>query len=95
MPASEFNVSYIARLARLQLTPEEQAKIGSQLSQIVDYIDKLKQVDITGIEPTAHAVPLVNVFRSDEMQPSLPIQDVLLNAPARANDLIIVPKIVD
>ena len=94
MPDS-FDVKYVAHLARLGLTPAEEEKFGAQLSNILGYIEKLKQVDVSHIEPTAHAVPLVNVFRPDEPRPGLPRQEALRNAPAQANGLFIVPKIVE
>ena len=91
----DFEVKYVAHLARLSLTPEEEQKIGAQLSSVLGYIEKLKEVDITGVEPTAHAFPLVNVTRPDETRPSLTNEEALSNAPATANGLFIVPKIVE
>jgi aspartyl-tRNA(Asn)/glutamyl-tRNA(Gln) amidotransferase subunit C len=91
----DFNVKYVAHLARLSLTPEEEQKIGAQLNSILGYIEKLKEVDVTGVEPTAHAFPLVNVTRPDETRPSLSNEEALANAPAHANGLFIVPKIVE
>jgi aspartyl-tRNA(Asn)/glutamyl-tRNA(Gln) amidotransferase subunit C len=95
MAATDFDVKYVAHLARLKLTPEEEQKFGAQLGQILSYIEKLKQVDVSQVEPTAHAVPLVNVTRDDEVRPSLSNEDALRNAPARANGLFLVPKIVE
>ncbi len=89
------DVKYVAHLARLSLTPEEEQRIGAQLGQILDYIEKLKEVDVSGVEPTAHAFPLINVTRPDEVRPSISNEDALRNAPAHANGLIIVPKIVE
>ena len=95
MSAAQFDVKYVAHLARLQLTPEEEKKLGAPLGGILGYIEKLNQLDVTNVEPTAHAVPLVNVTRPDEIQPSLPHDDALRNAPAKANGLFMVPKIVE
>jgi aspartyl-tRNA(Asn)/glutamyl-tRNA(Gln) amidotransferase subunit C len=95
MPQIEIDVKYVAHLARLSLAPEEEQQIGAQLGNILTYIDKLNQVDVTGVEPTAHAFPLVNVTRPDEVRPSLSNQAALANAPAQANGLFIVPKIVE
>ena len=95
MPPVEIDVKYVAHLARLSLTPEEEQKIGAQLGQVLGYIEKLKEVDVTGVEPTAHAFPLVNVTRPDEVRPSMSQADALRNAPAQANGLFIVPKIVE
>jgi len=92
---SEIDVKYVAHLARLSLTPEEEQKIGAQLGSVLGYIAKLKEVDVSGVEPTAHAFPLVNVTRPDEVRPSISHEDALRNAPAQANGLFIVPKIVE
>lgn len=93
--AIEIDVKYVAHLARLSLSPEEERQLGVQLGNILGYIEKLKEVDVTGVEPTAHAFPLVNVTRPDEIQPSLPHEEAMRNAPAQANGLFIVPKIVE
>jgi len=93
--AGDFDVKYVAHLARIALTPDEQEKFGAQLSNILGYIEKLNQLEVSGIEPTAHAVPLVNVFRPDEVRPSLPNAEALRNAPSSANGLFMVPKIVE
>jgi len=89
------DVKYVAHLARLSLTPEEEQRIGAQLGQVLDYIEKLKEVDVSGVEPTAHAFPLINVTRPDEVRPSISNEDALRNAPAHANGLFMVPKIVE
>ncbi len=95
MSGVDINVKYVAHLARLSLTPEEEESIGAQLAHVLDYIEKLKEVDVTGVEPTAHAFPLVNVVRPDATRPSLTHEAALQNAPAQANGLFIVPKIVE
>jgi aspartyl-tRNA(Asn)/glutamyl-tRNA(Gln) amidotransferase subunit C len=95
MPSPEIDVKYVAHLARLALTPEEEQKLSQQLGNILGYIEKLKEVDVSGVEPTAHAFPMVNVTRQDETQPSLSNEEALRNAPAKANGLFIVPKIVE
>jgi aspartyl-tRNA(Asn)/glutamyl-tRNA(Gln) amidotransferase subunit C len=95
MAAMEIDVKYVAHLARLALSPEEERTMGAQLGNILGYIEKLKEVDVTGVEPTAHPFPLVNVTRPDEIRPSLSQEDALRNAPAQANGLFIVPKIVE
>ena len=92
---SEIDIKHVAHLARISLSPEEEKKFGAQLGQVLGYIDKLKQVDVTGVEPTAHAFPLVNVTRPDEVRPSISNEEALRNAPAHANGLFIVPKIVE
>jgi aspartyl-tRNA(Asn)/glutamyl-tRNA(Gln) amidotransferase subunit C len=95
MAATQLDIKYVAHLARLQLTADEEKKLTMQLGHILGYIEKLNELDVTGVEPTAHAVPMVNVTRPDQIQPSLPHDAALRNAPARANGLFIVPKIVE
>jgi aspartyl-tRNA(Asn)/glutamyl-tRNA(Gln) amidotransferase subunit C len=95
MAAVEIDVKYVAHLARLALTPDEEKQLGAQLGNILGYIEKLRQLDVTNVEPTAHAVPLVNVTRPDEIHPSLPHEDALRNAPKKGGGLFVVPKIVE
>ena len=95
MANSDFNVHYVAHLARLKLSPDEEQKISAQLGDILGYIEKLKQVDVSGVEPTAHPFPLVNVTRPDEARPSLAHEDALRNAPQQTARLFAVPKIVE
>ncbi|MGA2802007.1 MAG: Asp-tRNA(Asn)/Glu-tRNA(Gln) amidotransferase subunit GatC [Verrucomicrobiota bacterium] len=95
MASVEIDVKYVAHLARLALTPDEEKKLTNQLGNILGYIEKLKELDVANVEPTAHAVPMVNVMRPDEVRPSLPHDDAMRNAPAKANGLFIVPKIVE
>ena len=95
MPAVEIDVKYVAHLARLQLTPEEEKRFGEQLGHVLGYVEKLKELDVSDVEPTAHAMPRVNVTRSDEVRASLPQAEALRNAPAQANGLFMVPKIVE
>ena len=95
MAKGDIDVKYVAHLARLSLSPDEEQKIGAQLGNILGYIEKLKEVDVTGVEPTAHAFPLVNVTRPDQVRPSISNEEALRNAPAQANGLFIVPKIVE
>ena len=89
------DVKYVAHLARLELSPDEERQFGAQLGSILEYIDKLNQAEVAGVEPTAHPFPLVNVMRADEVRPSLPNEAAMRNAPAAANSLFIVPKIVE
>lgn len=95
MAAAEIDVKHVAHLARLALTPDEEKKLSVQLGGILGYIEKLKEVDVTGVEPTAHAFPLVNVTRADEVRPSISNEDALRNAPAKSGGLFCVPKIVE
>ena len=93
--ANDLNVKDVAHLARLELSSEEEQKIGSQLSSVLGYIEKLKEVDVSGVEPTAHAFPMVNVTRADETRPSLTNEEAMMNAPSKANSLFLVPRIVE
>jgi aspartyl-tRNA(Asn)/glutamyl-tRNA(Gln) amidotransferase subunit C len=95
MAAAEIDIKYVAHLARIALTPGEEKKLAAQLGGILGYIEKLKELDVSNVEPTAHAVPMVNVTRADEIRESLPHEDALRNAPRQANGLFIVPKIVE
>ena len=95
MAAVEIDVKYVAHLARIALTPDEEKKLATQLGGILGYIEKLNTLDVTSIEPTAHAVPLVNITRADEVQSSLPHEEALRNSPRQANGLFIGPKVVE
>ncbi len=95
MASAEIDVKYVAHLARLALTPEEEKKLSAQLGNILGYIEKLRELDVSSVEPTAHAMPMVNVTRADEIRPSLPHEEALRNAPKQAGGLFVVPKIVE
>jgi aspartyl-tRNA(Asn)/glutamyl-tRNA(Gln) amidotransferase subunit C len=95
MAASDFNIKYVAHLARIALTPDEEKTLATQLGNVLGYVEKLRELDVSGVEPTAHAVPLINVTRADETGESLSQDEALKNAPAKANGLFIVPKIVE
>ena len=95
MASAEMDIQDVAHLARLHLTPDEEKKLGAQLGHILGYIAKLNELDVSNVEPTAHAVPMVNVTRPDEIRSSLLHDEVMRNAPAQANGLFIVPKIVE
>jgi aspartyl-tRNA(Asn)/glutamyl-tRNA(Gln) amidotransferase subunit C len=92
---SDFNIQYVANLARVALTPDEEQHLGQQLTNILGYIEKLKEVDVSQVEPTAHAFPLVNVMRPDVVTGSLPHDEAMRNAPAKAGGLFVVPKVVE
>lgn len=95
MADTNFDIKYVANLARITLTLDEETTLGSQLDDILGYVKKLEELDVTGVKPMAHAVPLSNVLRADEVRPSLPQEVALTNAPKQANGLFIVPKIVE
>jgi aspartyl-tRNA(Asn)/glutamyl-tRNA(Gln) amidotransferase subunit C len=92
---SREDVQNVARLARLELSETELVRMQAELGNILAYIDKLRSVDTVGVEPTAHAVPLTNVMREDDPRPSLPLVDMLANAPEAAGDFFRVPRIIE
>ena len=89
------DVEHVARLTRLALTDAELERMREQLDAILAYIDKLRELDVEGVEPTSHAVPLVNVMRDDDLTPSLSQEAALANAPDRAGELFRVPRIIE
>ena len=93
--ATDLNIDHIAKLARLALTPEEKAKFSAQLTDVLAYIEALKEVDVSGVEPTAHAFPLYNVWREDVAQQGLPVEKALMNAPAQRDNMVSVPTVVE
>ncbi len=92
---TDLNIDHVANLARLALTPEEKAKFATQLGDVLAYIEQLKKVDVSGVEPTAHAFPVYNVWADDVAQPGLSLEAALKNAPAQRNNMISVPKVVE
>lgn len=95
MGKAEIDLAYVARLARLRLTEDEIVAFGGQLEGVLRNIESLSRLDIEGIEPTAHASPIHNVFRSDEPRPGASVAAALSNAPLAVNDLFITPKIIE
>jgi aspartyl-tRNA(Asn)/glutamyl-tRNA(Gln) amidotransferase subunit C len=88
-------VEHVARLARLRLSPEEIEKMRAQLSNILDHIDMLKEVDVADVPPTAQVTDLLNILRADEVRPSLAREDVLANAPDQQDGMFRVKAIFD
>jgi aspartyl-tRNA(Asn)/glutamyl-tRNA(Gln) amidotransferase subunit C len=95
MKISFQETKHIALLSRLSLSAEELELMGRQLNNILGYIDKLNELDTTGVEPTSHVVPLENVFRDDVVRPSLQREMTLMNAPDRTEGFFRVPKIIE
>ncbi|MCM3496719.1 Asp-tRNA(Asn)/Glu-tRNA(Gln) amidotransferase subunit GatC [Paenibacillus lactis] len=89
------DVQHVAKLARLNLTPEEEEMFTGQLNAILQYAEKLNELDTDGVEPTTHVLHLSNVMREDEVRESLPIEKVLLNAPDEENDQFKVPAVLE
>lgn len=94
MPA-DLDVAYVARLARLDLTEEETALFQTQLVEVLDHAEKLRKIDIEGLEPEAHALPMFDVLREDEVRAGLTQEEALRNAPRAARGLFIVTKVVE
>jgi aspartyl-tRNA(Asn)/glutamyl-tRNA(Gln) amidotransferase subunit C len=94
-PHHTIDVPYLARLARLEVTPEEVEIFGGQLGRILDHVEQMNKLDISGIEPTAHAITVFDVIREDGVTESLPKSTILENAPRSANGRFVVPTVID
>ena len=93
--ADKIDVSYVAHLARMYLSDDERDLFQSQLEQILAYVDQLKELDVEGIEPMAHAVPVENVFREDATRTSLEREKAMQNAPQDRDGEFVVPTIIE
>jgi aspartyl-tRNA(Asn)/glutamyl-tRNA(Gln) amidotransferase subunit C len=91
MAISREEVLHVARLARLELTDDEVERLGAQLDAILEAVGKVAELDLSGVEPTAHPLELVNVWGEDEPRPSLSFDDAFANAPDRDGDFFRVP----
>ena len=91
----EIDIDHVARLARLELGDEEKARLREQLGAILEHAAKVSEVAADDVPPTAYAIPRSNVLRPDEVTPSLPVEEVLANAPEVEDDRFKVPKIVE
>ena len=94
MNLSQQEVEHIAFLARLQLNPDQINTITDQLNDILRYMEKLSELDTSGIEPTTHALHLANAFREDTVTPSLPREEVLALGPEQGGSAFVVPKVI-
>lgn len=95
MKISLKEIEHIALLSRLEISEEEKKQFAEQLSAILDYIDKLNELDTHDIEPTSHVIPLKNVMREDIPTPSISREDALMNAPEHTDKFYRVPKIIE
>ena len=93
--ASDLDVTYVARLARINLTEEEANAFQKQLGDVLKYVEKLREPDGSHVEAAAHALPIFNVFREDAPRDWFTAEQALSNAPRKANSLFIVPKVVE
>lgn len=87
-------VKHVAKLARLALDEAHLQRLTGQLESILEYVNKLSRVDVSGVEPMAHALPLHNVLREDVVEPSLPLEKTLQNAPETEGPFFKVPKVL-
>ncbi len=87
-------VRYVATLARLSLSEAEVEKTTLQLDSILSYVEKLGELDTTGIQPTTHALAIHNAFREDETKASLPQQEALANGPLQNGEAFVVPRVI-
>jgi len=93
--ASDLDVAYVARLARINLTEDEARIFQKQLDDVLKYVETLRQVDVTGVDTAAHALPISNVFRDDAPRDWFTAEQALTNAPRQVNGLFVVPKVVE
>jgi aspartyl-tRNA(Asn)/glutamyl-tRNA(Gln) amidotransferase subunit C len=93
--SSDLDVAYVARLARINLTDDEAKTFQKQLDDVLKYVEKLRRLDVTGIDTSATPLPVFNVFRHDASSDWFTAEQALSNAPRQANGLFIVPKVVE
>jgi len=92
---SDLDVAYVARLARINLTENEAKIFQKQLDDVLKYVEKLREVDVTDIDASAHSLPVFDVFREDAPRDWLTAEQALSNAPRQVNGLFVVPKVVE
>ena len=92
---ADFDVAYVSKLARINLSEEETVRFQKQLSDVLKYAEKLREVDVGKVEAAAHGVPMFNVFREDKPCDWLNADEALSNAPHKANQLFVVTKVVE
>ncbi|MDK2877349.1 MAG: aspartyl-tRNA(Asn)/glutamyl-tRNA(Gln) amidotransferase subunit [Thermoanaerobacteraceae bacterium] len=95
MRITKETVEHVANLARLYLSEEEKAEMTEKLNSILDYMEKLNELDTSQVQPTAHVIPIKNVFREDRVWESLPLKETLKNAPDRDENFFRVPRIIE
>ncbi len=89
------DIDYVAKLARIELDEGQKARYSAQLERVLEYFKKLSEVNVDGVEPSAHAHRIYNVWRDDVPAPAMSVEDALMNAPAKRENQIVVPKVVD
>jgi aspartyl-tRNA(Asn)/glutamyl-tRNA(Gln) amidotransferase subunit C len=93
--SSDLDVAYVARLARINLSEDEAKVFQQQLDDVLNYVEKLRQADVSHVEAAAHTLPTFNVFREDAPGNCFTAEQALSNAPQQANGLFVVPKVVE
>ncbi len=93
--STDFDVAYVAKLARINLSDEETRRFQKQLADVLKYAEKLKEVDVSSVDAAAHGVPMFNVFREDKPCDWFSAEEALHNAPHKANQLFVVTKVVE
>lgn len=91
---TDAQVRHVAKLSRLRLSDDEVSQLATRLSAVLDYVSKLNELNVDGVEPMAHAMELSNVLRDDEPRPGLPTEAVLANAPEKSPPFFVVPKVI-
>ena len=91
----ELNIEHVAKLARLALNAEEKTLFAQQLGSVLHHIEQLGKVDVSGVEPSAHACAVYNVWQEDVVRPGLSVDQALRNAPAQRDNMLVVPQVVD
>jgi aspartyl-tRNA(Asn)/glutamyl-tRNA(Gln) amidotransferase subunit C len=91
----KIDIDQVANLARIALTREEKARFSAQLDDVLAHIALLQEADVSGVEPTAHAFPMHNVWARDEAVPGLTAEAALKNAPAQRDGMFAVPRVVE
>ncbi|MDH4321173.1 MAG: Asp-tRNA(Asn)/Glu-tRNA(Gln) amidotransferase subunit GatC [Desulfobulbaceae bacterium] len=94
MKITEEQIQYVAKLARLDLAPQELAAMTGQLDRILSYVETLNELDTSGVAPTSHALAVTNAFRDDEVKPSLAREKSLANAPLQNGEAFVVPRVI-
>ena len=93
--ANPIDIDYVSNLARIELSEKEKEKFRGQLRDVLKYFEKLQEVDVDGVEPTAHAFPRYNVWDNDLAKKPFSVDLALQNAPKSRNEQILVPKVVE
>ncbi|HEY1764369.1 MAG TPA: Asp-tRNA(Asn)/Glu-tRNA(Gln) amidotransferase subunit GatC [Opitutaceae bacterium] len=91
----DLRLDHVAALARIDLTAEEKERFAAQLGDVLAYVAQLNEIDVSGVEPTAHAFPIVNVWAADIPEPGLSVEEALRNAPEKRDNMFVVPRVVE